>query len=35
MAGDRPIPGVSTDGFTVAECVLAPGDLGELPALIA
>jgi hypothetical protein len=26
---------VSTDGFTVAECVLAPGDLGELPALIA
>jgi hypothetical protein len=34
MADDQLIPGVSTDGFTVAECVLAPGDLGKLPALI-
>jgi len=34
MADGRLIPGVSTGGFAVAECVLAPGDLGELPALI-
>jgi hypothetical protein len=35
MADDRLIPGVSTDGFTVAECVPEPGDFGELSALIA
>jgi hypothetical protein len=35
MAADRLIRGVSADGVTVAECALAPGDLGELPALIA
>jgi hypothetical protein len=34
MPDVRPIAGVSTDGFTVAECVLGPGDLGELSALI-